>query len=140
MKVSVSPERCANNIHPLMGRVNMTFCSHFMMCVAVVIILNMSNYCIASDRCCGKAPLLTLCSFCTTGFISMNHYCATAERYKRRAVLVSVSPGFFATFVQSDATSNRLCALCFLNPDSFFALCFHFTGGLPYGRGCVCFI
>lgn len=54
--------------------------------------------------------------------------------------MVSVSPGFLCTFVQPDATQNQLCALCFLNPDSAFALCLHFTGGLPYSGECVCFI
>ena len=77
---------------------------------------------------------------CATGLISMNHYHATTDWYERRAALVSAGPGSFATFVQSVATWSRLRSPCFPSPDSFFALCFHFTGGLLYGEGCVCFI
>lgn len=131
MRVAVSLGCCANNIHPLMGRVNVTFC--FIMCVCIVIILHMSNYrfwlllwesytvdSIATDS--------LLC--CRLHFHESLLYNNKSDR-TRRADSVSVCHGFFATFCQSDATQNQLCALLFLNPDSVFALCFSFTGGLP---------
>lgn len=124
---------CANNFHHLMGKIIMAFFSHFIMCLA------RDNF--TSEQLSGSPTASAL----ATGSLWCHrlHFRESLLRNKKKkksAGLVSVSPGFLCTFVQPDATQNQLCALCFLNPDSAFALRLHFTGGLPYSGECVCFI
>lgn len=81
MKVSVSLGCCANNIHSLMGAVNMTFCFHFMIRVSIVIILNrvimplIAVVGMLHNQLCGSGQ-----QGCTTRFTSMNHCCATTRQ------------------------------------------------------------
>lgn len=80
MKVSVSLGCCANNIHSLMGTVNMTFCFHFTMRVSIVIILNgvimplIAVVGMLRNQLCGSGQ-----QGCATGFTSMNSCCATTD-------------------------------------------------------------
>lgn len=123
--------RCANNIHPVMGRMNTTFCSLFMMCVCIVIILHISN-----SSCWGKTSLSTLQLWtvcCTSAFISMNHYCVTTRLIRTQRILTETSHGFSKPWFLCRICSvwrNIESVMCFLLPESWQRLC----SVLPFHR------
>lgn len=82
-------------------------------------------------------PLFCLTSCCTSVFISMN--CKQRLNQMGWDVLVSVS-SVLSHLLALMQHINHFCGLLFPNHDSFFTTGIHFTGGLPFIWGYVCFI
>lgn len=136
---SMSPGRCAHNTPPLMGSVNIEYdilfsfhdvcfhCDYF--CTWAII---------ACDCCCGEAPLssVQLVDSLLCCWLHLRESLPWNSRERQTSSSLGFAkPGFFATFVQSDATLNQLRAFCSLSPDSFFSLCFPFHRWAPLQQG-----
>lgn len=124
-RVTVSLRCCANNVRPLMVKVNMTFCSHFIMCACIVIKLNMSYYCVWLLL--WESPTVdfkAMGSLCSTGFISISHY-SVKTRVSSRGFRV----GFFFCHKCSIWCSIE-SVVCTLLPKSWQRLC----SVLPFHR------
>lgn len=106
--------------------------------VCNVIILHMSNY--FFGLLFGKPPLQTVAvdsSFNHRPHFHESLLCETNAEQCR----YSVSLGFLRHICS--VWCNTESVMCSLLPESWQRLCsvcFHFTGGLPYSRSCVCFI
>lgn len=122
MKVSVSLGCCANNIHSLMGTVNMTFCYHFMMCVGIVIILNRMIMPLTAvvgmphNWLCGSGQQV-----CTTGFSSMNCCYTTTDWQEHRSIIGFSKPRFLCHIYSS--WWNTESVMCSQPPGSWQFLC-----------------